>query len=328
MTAPKVSVCIPAYNGARYLGATIESVLGQDFRDYEVVVCDDASTDDTPAVCERYRSAQVRYLRFAERGGASRAWNRCVEQARGTYVVLLHADDMLDRTFLRRAVAVLDGHREVGFVHCTVQHIDEEGRPLHLQRLYEEDRIDTGEVLLRRLLLEGCVVNPAGVMVRRHVYETVGPFTDKIVWGVDWHMWLRIALQSQVAYLAEPLAFYREHATSDTSGVMAAARNGSDEVWLMTDIFQLIGRVRPELLQLRGRATRQVAHRTWCFAEEMCQRGLMRSARRGLRRSIQIRPRMLLEGRVWALWTATYLGYRWFVQMRDWKHRFRVRVVG
>jgi len=327
MITPRVSVCIPAYNGARYLGRTVESVLGQDFGEYEVVVCDDASTDDTPGVCERYRGARVRYLRSEERGGAGRAWNRCVEQARGAYVVLLHADDMLDRAFLRRAVAVLDRRREVGLVHCAVQHIDEEDKPLHLQRLYEDDRVDTGEALVRRLLLEGCVVNPAGVMVRRHLYERVGPFTDKIVWGVDWHMWLRIALQAHVAYLADPLAFYRQHATSDTSGVMATARNGSDEVWLMTDIFQLIGRVRPELLELRGQAMRQVAHRTWCFAEQMCQRRLMRASRRGLRRSIQIRPSMLLEGRVWALWAATYLGYRWFVQVRSWKHQLPVRLV-
>ena len=324
MTAPRVSVCIPTYNCARYLGEAIDSALEQDFDDYEIVICDDASSDDTPAVCERYRARGVRYVRFNERGGAGRTWSRCVEQARGTYVVLLHADDLLERTFLRRAVAVADRHYEVGLVHCAVQHIDDCGRRLHLQRLYDEDRIDSGDILVRRLLLEGCVVNPAGVMVRRRLYEAVGPFSDKIIWGVDWHMWLRIALRSRVAYLTDCLAFYRQHGTGDTSGVMATARNGSDEIWLMTDIFQGMGDVKPELLGLRGRAMRQVAHRTWCFAEEMCQRGLMGAARKGLRRSIQVRPWMLFEARVWALWAATYLGYRWFAGLRGLRKRFRV----
>jgi hypothetical protein len=165
-------------------------------------------------------------------------------------------------------------------------------------------------------------------MVRRQVYDLVGPFTERIVWGVDWHMWLRIALRSQIAYLADSLACYRQHPDSDTSEVMTTARNGSDEIWLVNDIFQQIGSKQPDLIALRALAIRQVAHRTWCAAEEMCRRGLMRAARTGLRRSVRIRPAMLVQARVWLLWAATYLGYRWFAQMHAWKQRFWKGEVG
>ncbi len=322
MMAPRVSVCIPTYNSARYLSAAIESVLEQEFHDYELIICDDASTDETEQLCARYKDRGARYLRFDKRGGVGRAWNRCLEQARGAYVVLLHADDLLGPTFLQRGVGVLDEREGVGLLHCAVEHIDREDRMLRLQRLYGEDRIQPGEVLVRRLLLEGCIVNPAGVMVRRAMYEEVGPFTERIVWGVDWHMWLRIALRSEVAYLATPLAKYRQHPESDTSVVMTTARNGSDEIWLVEDVFEQIKKVRPELHVLRRPAIHQVAHRTWCFAEQMCLRGAMGATRAGLRKSVRIMPGMVMQGRVWALWVASYVGYRWFLRLQRWKEHF------
>lgn len=318
---PKVSVCIPTYNSARYLDAAIESVLTQEFTDYELVICDNASTDETPELCRRYDDQCVRYVRFDQLVGQAANWNRCLTLAEGEYVVLLHADDVLLPAFLRRAADLLDVHEEVGLVHCAVQHIDQSGAPLHLQKLCEEDQVDAGGELLHRLLLEGCVVNPAGVMVRRGVYESVGSFTEEIVWGVDWHMWLRIALGWPVAYLAEPLALYRQHQQSGTSGVMATARNGKDEVWMMKDIFSRIPPERTNLHAMRAQAIRQVAHRTWCFAEEMCRLGYPQAARAGIRRALNIRPGLIFDGKVWSLWVASYCGYEWFARAHAWKLR-------
>ena len=318
---PRVSVCIPTYNTARYLAEAIESVLQQEFNDYELVICDNASTDETPEICGRYE--RIRYVRFDEFVGQAGNWNRCLELGTGEYVVLLHADDVLQPSFLKRAVAALENNPSAGLVHCSVEHIDQSGTPLYLQKLYDEDRIEPGEALFERLLLEGCVVNPAGVMVRRNVYDDVGRFTEEIVWGVDWHMWMRVALHSQVAYLADTLAQYRHHPQSGTSGVMATARNGKDEMWMLEDIFRQIPASRADIHALHKRAKHQSAHRTWCFAEELCRLGLMQAARANLKRAISIRPAMLVDGRFWTLWAATVFGYEWFDRMRTWKHRLR-----
>src|SRR5260370_3865933 len=130
-------------------------------------------------------------------------------------------------------------------------------------------------------------------MVRRAAYEAAGRFTGEIVWGVDWHMWLRISLLGSVVYMAEPMAIYRQHDQSGTTGVMATARNGKDESWMINDIFGRIPASRMDLISLRHQAQAKAAHRTWCFAEEMCRLGFGRAARAGIRRSIAMRPAML-----------------------------------
>ncbi len=312
---PKVSVCIPAYNGQAYLRNAVESVLQQSFSDWELVICDDASTDETPDMCRSFQNRRIRYLRFDRNGGQAVNWNRCLEAAAGEYVVVLHQDDILVPVYLERAVEVLDRHSGVGLVHCSVQHVDANGNPIILQRLYDADRVEPGDALWRELVLRGCVVNPAGVMVRKAVYESVGPFTTRVHWGIDWHMWIRIASRFDIGYLTDTLAFYREHAQSGTGAVAAAARNGADELWVIADTFERIAATRPHLLAIRGEAIRGVAHRTWCLAESMCQQGLMTSARAGLQSAVRIWPGILLERRLWGLWVATHLGYDWFRRM-------------
>jgi hypothetical protein len=236
-------------------------------------------------------------------------------------VILLHADDKLQPGYLERAVAVLDGHEDLGLVHCAVHHIDERGRPLAVERLFGEDKVDRDDETLRRLLLDGCVINPAGVTVRRTVYEALGRFTDRIVWGVDWHMWTRIALRYGIAYLSAPLAAYREHAQSGTVGVMASGRNARDESWAIDDLFGVIESARPELRELKPAAVRGVASRTLGIAEAMCARGDMVAARTGIRHATAVSPVTLLQSRTWALWAATYMGYRYFQAARSHKQR-------
>jgi glycosyltransferase involved in cell wall biosynthesis len=312
---PKVSICIPAHNAAPYLPLAIDSALAQEFTDFELVVLDNASTDNTREVCEGYRDPRFRY-EYEATPGQSIAWNRCVDLATNQYAILLHADDELEPQFLTRAVEILDNNEDVGLVHCAVEHIDESGGHLQLQRLFDSDLIDRDDVVLRRLLLEGCVINPAGVIVRRDAYDSLGGFTNEVVWGVDWHMWTRVAMAYRVAYVAEPLARYRQHTSSGTSGVMTSARNGKDERWVADDIFRIAQERRPDLLGLRREALYGVADRTWWLAERMCQEGEMRAARAGLRNAIAIRPGLIAKPRTWVLLAATFLGYDWFERVR------------
>jgi glycosyltransferase involved in cell wall biosynthesis len=312
---PAVSICIPAHNAARYLPQAIETALAQDFTDFELVVLDNASTDETREVCQGYDDPRFRY-EYEGTPGQSVAWNRCLELASGDYVILLHADDELEPTFLTRGVHVLESNEDVALVNCAVEHIDEYGTPLELQRLFDGDVVDRDGTVLRRLLLDGCVINPAGVLVRRDAYDSVGGFTDQVVWGVDWHMWIRIAMHGPVAYVNEPLARYRHHTASGTSGVMTSARNGRDEQWAMDDVFRIAQERRRDLLSVRRLARRGVADRTWWMAERMCQEGEMRAARAGLRKAVTLEPAFITKPRSWALLAATYFGYDWFQRVQ------------
>lgn len=318
--ASRVTVAIPAYNSERYITHTIESVLRQDCRDWELVVCDDGSTDGTGDICASYRDRGLVHRRFAERGGQSGNWNRCLAQGTAPYVVVLHDDDVLEPAYLRRAADLLDQRPDVGMVHCAVHHIADDGTPLGLQRLFPDDRVTDGEAFWRRLIVEGCLVNPAGVMVRRSLYDRVGGFTPDVVWGIDWHMWLRLSLEASVGYVAEPLARYRQRARSGTLAVTVTARNGGDERWVVEDLFRRVAPTRPELLSLRPAALQHVAHRTWCHAETICQQGFMAAARAGVLSGVRTWPRMIVERRVWALWLATWFGYESFRGLRHWWH--------
>ena len=311
-SVPRVSICVPTYNSARYLGETLESALAQEFDDFELVVCDNASTDGTPELCSRYSDPRLRYVRFESLVGQAANWNRCLELAQGEFITLLHGDDLLAPQYLAKAVPLLDQHPQAGMLFCCAEHFDSDGNHLSYQRAYSQDHLGEGDELAKRLLLEGCIVNPAGVLVRRSLYQNVGEFTDKIVWGVDWHMWTRLALQAPFAYLSEPLSRYREHGQSGTSGVMATARNGQDERWMLADLFTQLPADRRELLALREAAARASAHRTWCFAEAMCLEGFPKAARAQLRAAFLASPAILTKPRFWALGAATFLGYKWF----------------
>jgi glycosyltransferase involved in cell wall biosynthesis len=318
---PRLSIGIPAYNAARYLEDTLRSALAQDHPDYEVVVCDNVSTDETRELCARVADPRFRYVRFEAHLEQPGNWNRCLEQTGGEYVVLLHADDLLAPAFLGRAERALDSHPAAGFVHSAVTHIDTAGRPLWQQRLHAHDQVDDGDVFFERLLLEGCLVNPAGVLLRRSAYARAGPFNEDVLWAADWDMWLRLSLLGSVAYIAETLASYREHSASGTAGVVKSARNGRDELAVVESVFRRVPGERPKLLALRPAAVARVAHRTWCWAEEACRQGQGRAARSGVIQALRMYPRMALQVRVWALLLASYIGYGSFQRALAWKRR-------
>jgi glycosyltransferase involved in cell wall biosynthesis len=90
---PKVSICIPTYNTAKYLPFAINSVLEQRFTDFELVICDDGSTDNTPEICKRYTDLRIRYVRLPGKSGQAGNFNRCLKEARGEFVTIISCPD-------------------------------------------------------------------------------------------------------------------------------------------------------------------------------------------------------------------------------------------
>ena len=123
---------MPVYNGGRYVAESIESILNQSFRDFELVISDNASDDETGDICKRYQSAdpRIRYHRNDRNIGAAPNFNRTVEQSRGDYFTWAAHDDVYADTYLERTVAVLDGRPDVVLVYTGVRLIGEQGRDL------------------------------------------------------------------------------------------------------------------------------------------------------------------------------------------------------
>jgi glycosyltransferase involved in cell wall biosynthesis len=205
MTAPAVSVVIPVYNAAAYLPAAVESVLGQSFKDTELIVVDDGSTDGTPEVLSQY-GPRVRYLRQDNRGVAE-ARNRGIAQSRGRYVAFLDADDTWVLEKLDRQIGALAGAVEYRACYGAYAACDEQLQPLAVQR-----SVRLGSAL-EDLLLRGNVVgNPGSVLCERSLLAVIGGFDPELGQCADWDMWIRLATVTEFLYLDEPLVNYRQHA--------------------------------------------------------------------------------------------------------------------
>ena len=132
MLRPRVSIGMPVYNGAQYLEAAIDSLLGQTFTEFELIICDNASTDGTQAICERYRlqDSRIRYERNARNMGASWNFNRTYNLARAQYFKQAAHDDICEPEFLERCVEVLDGDPTVVMAYPRTTIIDADGNTI------------------------------------------------------------------------------------------------------------------------------------------------------------------------------------------------------
>jgi glycosyltransferase involved in cell wall biosynthesis len=218
-----VSVCIPTRNQARYLAAAVESALAQPVEDLEVVVHDDASTDETAAVLAGFDDPRLRVTRHARPLGIAASRNALLEDARGAYIAWLDSDDRYTEGSLARRVRVLEDNPRVGLVHGAFDLIDDDDRPLRSwPAVHDGDTLQPGPVAFRALL-QSNTITTSTVVARRSAHDEAGPFCEAVGrTSSDWDMWLRIALRTDVAYTTNVVASYRQHAGSISRPALAA----------------------------------------------------------------------------------------------------------
>lgn len=231
---PRVSVVMPTFNCAAFIGAALKSVFAQSYRDYEVVVVDDGSTDDTAAALDPCKG-KIRYLRQENQGPAA-ARNLAVASSGGELIAFLDADDLWRPDKLARQVAFLDDHPTCALVHGEVDVIDESGRLLC--RRYDRQH---GRPVLRgpcvTELLKHSVIHMPTVIERRRHFDEAGGFDENLRYAEDYLHWIRLALNGHsFGYLGEPLALYRWRAGSLT-------RNGATEVQRSESLLTVYRRV-------------------------------------------------------------------------------------
>ena len=219
MKRPKVSVCIPTYLGDQTLGAAIESVLAQTYTDFELMVIDDGSPDDTRAVVERFSDPRMVYLCNEKNLGPEGNWNRCLEVATGDYFKLLPHDDVLHPHCLERQVAVLDADAEerISLVFSAREVLGPDARLL-MRRGYPSGRegpIDR-DVLIRACVRRGTnlIGEPGAVLLRKSTAAKVGLFDATNPYVIDLDYWFRLLNHGNAHFCAEPLAAFRVSAGS------------------------------------------------------------------------------------------------------------------
>jgi glycosyltransferase involved in cell wall biosynthesis len=207
-----VAVCIPTWNGERYIAETLTSVLGQTYEDFECLVVDDASTDRTLDIIRSFHDPRVRAHANTERLGIAGNSNRCLELVRSDYVCVFGHDDLMAPDNLARKVAVLAADPSVSFVHSTAEVLTTEPGPASYNGRYAAcDRISDGNVRFRELLLGGNHICSSTVVARRQALLDAGGFDVELNYPCDYEMWMKLCANRRVAFLAEPLVKYRWH---------------------------------------------------------------------------------------------------------------------
>jgi glycosyltransferase involved in cell wall biosynthesis len=212
--APTVSVCIPTYRGAAHIAETIESALAQTFADFELVIVDDASPDETGQVVARYRDARLRYVRSEHNAGVEENWNRCLRFARGRYFKLLPHDDLIAPDCLARQVAVLEADKDerLALVFCARRIIDSRSRALMTRRYRgSSSGVIPGRAAVRSCIRSGANLlgEPGGVLFRTALARRVGAFDASLRIVTDLDYWVRLLLHGDAYYLPERLASFR-----------------------------------------------------------------------------------------------------------------------
>jgi glycosyltransferase involved in cell wall biosynthesis len=235
----------------------LPSILNQRGVDFEIVISDNCSTDDTADVIAACADPRIRYYRNETNIGPFPNMNRLLTLARGEYVCIVHDDDVYDPDFLRRESEMLDRHPLVGMVHCAVREVESDGTPRRVVRAYPTTRVLEGRREFVRYL-EGHNVCCSSVMARRAVYDVAGPFDGRFLCA-DFLMWLKCALAGDVAYIADPLVDMRVHHDSVTSW-LDPARWQEEFVAILEEGFALGVMRQPELAALRAEVFRRAAY--------------------------------------------------------------------
>lgn len=208
MLMPKVSVIIPTHNRAKILHLAVKSVLHQTFQDFEIIIVDDASQDNTEEVIRGFRDNRIKYFRREMSGGDAVARNLGIVNSEGEYIAFLDDDDEWFPKKLQRQVTLIESSQPVvGGVYTGRVNIDgTNGKILSI-------RLGDKKGNLFNELLGGFRFSTSSVMVRKECFHQIGLFDENIPYNSDFDMWVRISKNFQFECIEEPLTKYYIHAT-------------------------------------------------------------------------------------------------------------------
>lgn len=212
---PRVSIVVPAYNNADFIGETIESILAQTYRDFELVIADHASTDATLDVVSTFSDPRIRVEHTDAGGGAKRNWDRVSRLATGDYLKLVCGDDLISPTSIEEQLAAFERHPSVVLVASQRALVDAAGKTIIGTRgLGTLSGLVAGRDAARAAVLAGSNIfgEPGCVLMRRDVLERIGWWDNDHPFLIDQATFTEVALQGDVVALRKSLASFRVNA--------------------------------------------------------------------------------------------------------------------
>lgn len=207
-----ISVCIPSYNSEKYIALAIESVLLQTCQEFELIVVDDCSTDNTFEIAKAFNDPRIQLIRNKANLGAQSNWNKCLSLATGKYIKILPGDDTLYPECLAKQLAVLmdSENDDVSFVYCSRDVVDAQGRHVMKARFPGSGRVSRSTMIKRNVRHGMNVIGePGAVMFRKSASQKAGGFDASLPYIIDLNYWIRLLDYGDAYALQETLCTFR-----------------------------------------------------------------------------------------------------------------------
>lgn len=237
---PKFSVVIPAYNCSHLIHQAVDSVLHQNFNDFEILIVDDGSIDDTQKVVQKYLSSEkLRYI-YQKNAGPGAARNNGIRNATGEYIIFLDSDDVFYQTCVESLAGFLDRNSNVDFLFTNYDIFDENGvinssgidswrifRNIHYHVVGDDEWIFS-ESLSMYIIQYGGFMHTSGVTIKRKIFEEIGYFEEGYCYGEDDELYARATYRSVSGYIDRVLSRKRNHSASLIHNPDKKLRNARD----------------------------------------------------------------------------------------------------
>jgi glycosyltransferase involved in cell wall biosynthesis len=284
---PLVSVVVPAYNVSKTIGDTINSILKQTFTDFEVIIINDGSTDNTLEVIDQIRDPRIQVFSY-ENGGLPEARNRGIDRATGEFITFIDADDLWTPDKLERQVDSLQQNPEAGLAYSWTCFMDSEGKSFSKDFPYNVE----GNVY-PRLLVGNFITSGSNVMLRASAIESVGRFDRNLKSIEDWDYWLRVAAQWPFVLVPQYQILYRQSATSMASKIDVM------EKYSLIVIDRAFAKAPPELQFLKPHTLAN----TYQYLARICvthhpDAEKLKAGWENLQKAIRLYPPILLDKKV------------------------------
>lgn len=209
-----VTIAIPTYNRARFITEAIRSAQAQTYRNIEILVVDNCSTDNTRLIVESIKDKRLKYCRNPKNIGMKNNWNKCVQLAKGQFILILGDDDILYPDFVDETIKIYKNYPNLGFIFTHTNKVDVEGQ--YLMRwgydFCKPGYIKGGDYLLDTIKYGCCLTNSSTMICHKRIYNSVGEYRQEFGANTfDFNMYLRIAEKYDVYFLDKTLTDYRIH---------------------------------------------------------------------------------------------------------------------
>ena len=259
--SPPITICLPNYNGERFLGAAIQSVLVQTFTDFKVIFVDNCSTDRSVEIVSRFKDPRMEIHVNPQHLHVTKNFNRCLQLGlslgHSPYLCIIHSDDVYDPRYLEVMKDHLDYFPETSMAHCDFQTIDAEGKPFKDFKFELKRKIINPkgfpyvslppEKEIEKLLRADYIICPS-TLYRSSLFKDIGWFNESYTQVLDWNFYLRSLLKRhKILYVGQKLYSFRLHGSSYTDSNVKDLSKYDEYLRLLLEISAKVPEVYPEV---------------------------------------------------------------------------------